>query len=190
MRYGSAILLGLCLGCGGATANRDLVEVELGAAPSGVARVCVLRPERSSPDVTMRVEDNGRLVGATRGGSYFCYLAAPGPHQITSVDDDTGPTLLTARAGGRYFLHQEVAMLEEDLHAHLTFVDDLVARELLEACEVRVHVSVPGHDDNPRAQPIAPARRSPARTPEKRDGATRRDESVTRGAARGAARVW
>ena len=83
----------------------------------GSAQICVMRPETLARDVSMEVRDNGRLVGATRGGTYVCWLAAVGEHQLTSIDDNTGPTWLEARANGRYWLHQEVSELGGRLHA-------------------------------------------------------------------------
>jgi hypothetical protein len=43
----------------------------------------VLRPQWIAAAVTAPVHDNGRLVGATRGPTYFCYAAQPGHHVIT-----------------------------------------------------------------------------------------------------------
>jgi hypothetical protein len=117
-----------------------------------------VRPDRFAAQVSMPVRDNGRLVGATRGTTFFCYLARPGEHQITSVDDDTGPTFLRAVAGMRYWLHQDVSELAGSVHAHLDWVEEHDALELLDACESRVHVAVPGHEDETSAQPIAPAK--------------------------------
>jgi hypothetical protein len=111
-----------------------------------------------APNVSMPMHDNGRLVGATRGMTYLCWFAVAGEHQITSVDDDTGPTFLEARAGARYWLHQEVSELDGTLHAHLDWVEEPVALELVEACESRVRVYLPGHEDEPSAVPIAPAK--------------------------------
>jgi len=130
---------------------------EVAAIPQGVAQVCVVRPEAESSSVTMTLKDNGRLVGATRGRTYVCWLVAPGAHQIGSDDDDTGPILLRAEANARYWLHQEVLEVGGVAHAHLDFVDDAEAHDLLDACEERVRVAVPGHDDHPAAQPVAPA---------------------------------
>jgi len=141
----------------GSARNTAASVADLGPIPSGSAQVCVVRPERIAAHVSMPVRDNGRLVGATRGLTFFCYLARPGEHQITSVDDDTGPTLLRAVSGIRYWLHQDVAELAGNVHAHLDWVEEHDALELLDACESRVHVAVPGHEDETSAQPIAPA---------------------------------
>jgi hypothetical protein len=129
------------------------------ATPPGVAQICVVRPESLAESVTMTVNDNGRLVGATRGRTYVCWLAAPGTHQIGSDDDDTGPILLRAEAGSHYWLHQEVLELGGVAHAHLDFLDEASAQDLIETCEERVRVSVPGHEDHPSAQPVVPATR-------------------------------
>lgn len=131
------------------------------APPKGSAQVCVLRPDSLASDVTMEVRDNGRVVGATRGSSYFCYLAAPGEHQITSVDDDTGPTLLRASDGARYWIHQEVTSLAGDVHAHLDFVDEPTAHAMLERIDTKILVAVRGHEGREDAMPIAAARRRP-----------------------------
>ncbi len=147
--------------CGGGRAHDakspSPVAAELGPQPPGVAQVCVVRPASLAGSMTMTVRDNGRLVGATRGKTYFCWLAAPGAHQITSDDDDTGPTLFRADSGARYWLHQEVFEVGGMAHAHLDWVDEEAATELLDSCDERVRVSVPGHDANPAAQPVVPA---------------------------------
>jgi hypothetical protein len=160
LRATAVVLAQVALACGAPEAKTPgPLASELGLTPAGVAQVCVVRPERLAGDVTMRVRDNGRLVGATRGTTYSCWLAAPGAHQITSDDDDTGPTLLRAEPGSRYWLHQEVVELGGVPHAHLDWVDEDSVKELLDACDARVRVSVPGHDEAPAALPLVPATR-------------------------------
>ncbi|MDB4937757.1 MAG: hypothetical protein JWP87_4729 [Labilithrix sp.] len=150
-------------GCahGASAGSHDAVAAELGPVPTGAAQVCVVRPasryDRATA-VTMRVTDNGRLVGATQGATFFCYLARVGEHQIASSDDDTGPLLLRARPRARYWLHQDVVELAGEVHAHLDWVDESTGLEMLDACDARVRVAVPGHDDETSAQPIAPAK--------------------------------
>jgi hypothetical protein len=133
------------------------IDDELGKIPSIAARVCVLRPESLAETTTMEVRDNGRLVGATRGRTFVCWLALPGEHQITSADDDTGPILLRAVAGAHYWLHQEVSMIAEG-HAHLDWVDEATATEMLGACKARVRVKTPDYINEPDAVAVAPSR--------------------------------
>jgi hypothetical protein len=42
--------------------------------------------------------------------------------------------------------------------AQVCVVRENAGLELLDACEARVHVAVPGHEDETSAQPIAPAK--------------------------------
>lgn len=144
-------------GC--AAAKTGGVDAELGAVPATAARVCVVRPEALAATTTMELRDNARLVGATRGRTYVCWLASPGEHQITSVDDDTGPTFLRAHAGAHYWLHQDVTTLAGDVHAHLDWVDDPTATELLERCTARVKVAIPGHEDRDDGVAVTPGKR-------------------------------
>ncbi|AKU93665.1 hypothetical protein AKJ09_00329 [Labilithrix luteola] len=137
--------------------------VELRAVPTGAARICVLRPDSTAASVTMEIRDNGRFVGATRGATYFCYLATPGEHQITSEDDDTGPLLLTVRAGASYWLYEEVFAILGDLHAHLDWVDETTANEMLESCEARGVVALPDRQDEIGALPLVTTRRDDTR---------------------------
>lgn len=129
-----------------------------GPLSASAAQVCVIRPERMASEASMPIQDNGRLVGATRGSTFVCWLAAPGEHQLTSVDDDTGPMLLRARAGEHYWLHQDVTELAGTVHAHLDWVDDATAHAMIDECDHRVRVAVPGHDDEPAAMAVAPAK--------------------------------
>src|SRR5215472_7310947 len=79
-------------------------------ARTDVATVCVVRPSHFALAVTFVVHDNGQLVGATRGESYFCYEAEPGKHRVESSTGDpldkAGSAVLAAETGRRYWLHQ------------------------------------------------------------------------------------
>lgn len=141
------LLLAASFVVGACARDARVVEAEIGEVPRVAARVCVMRPQSLAGEVTMEIRDNARLVGATRGATYACWLAAPGAHQITSIDDDTGPTYLEARAGQHYWLHQDISRLDGALHAHLDWVDDRTAAEMLDRCSARVKVALPGHDD-------------------------------------------
>lgn len=84
---------GAAAGCS-SYATRALVPPPILATapvPPDLARVCVVRRHHLAALVQVVVRDNGLLVGATEGASYFCYYAAAGPHRITAFaggDDD------------------------------------------------------------------------------------------------------
>ncbi len=74
--------------------------------PAGLSTICVFRPHGLGTSVIAAVSDNGTIVGATDGSSYFCYLAEPGPHRIRVSD---APKLaLHAKQGKRYYLMHDL----------------------------------------------------------------------------------
>lgn len=152
-------------GCGGSA--KEAISDQLGALPPVAARVCVVRPSKEHAEATTEIRDNDRLVGATRGETFVCWLTAPGEHQISAVSSrvtldvtDTGPVLLAARAGRHYWLHQAVAELQVGprLHTHLDWVDEPTAAEMIGSCRERVLVSVPGYDQRTDVVAVAPRR--------------------------------
>lgn len=77
----------LLVGCSGYRMERAAApSLALAASSSGQANICVFRPHGLGTSVVSPVSDNGVLVGATEGSSYFCYLAEPGKHQIKTAD--------------------------------------------------------------------------------------------------------
>ena len=135
-----------------------------GPAPrTDVATVCVIRPSHWAGAVTFVVHDDGQVVGATRGESYFCYFAKPGEHAIVSSTGDptdrNGVATLAAAAGQRYWLHQDFDNVFGSITDKLQWVDEARARTLLTegACDYKVLDGVPGTEKLPGAIPTAPA---------------------------------
>ena len=96
-----------CSSFGVSTTDRPPVA-PFGALASDQAKVCVVRGgDLPAPFFTTVVYDNAKLVGATKDGTYFCYLAEPGQHTIVS-DGAYGrrTAVLRAQAGGQYYLKQ------------------------------------------------------------------------------------
>lgn len=162
----AAPLLGLLAAC----SPYSLREVDapplqaFGPSPrTDVATVCVIRPSHFAVGVTFVVHDNGQLVGATRGESYFCYEAEPGAHRIASSTGDSidkpGSALLAAEAGHRYWLHQDFDNVFGVIVDKLQWVDEARARELVRdgACGYDVLEGVPGDEKLPASPPFAAA---------------------------------
>ncbi|MRG92103.1 hypothetical protein [Polyangium spumosum] len=128
----------------------------LGALPPNAARICVLRPHAVAALVPAVVRDNGRLVGMTKGPSYFCYLAEPGFHTIlTRYGDDVDEKLgsdelvdatLNAEPGGRYFLHHNVSGI---LKLEVAWVDAARANEMIAECDYAELVAAPSSETLP-----------------------------------------
>ncbi len=112
-----------------------------------------------APLFTTVVYDNGKLVGATRDETYFCYLAEPGKHVIVSDGTYGSRTaLLTAQAGRRYYLKQ--AWLLPGVRGHaLSWIDESVAQDEIQDAQYALLTEVPASEALPGSQPFAPAAR-------------------------------
>jgi hypothetical protein len=133
---GWLVLAPLLLGCSPlrlVTPDEPPVDA-FGEAPYGWGKVCVLRPHSLGFALTAPVRDNGQLVGATRGPSYFCYLVPPGPHRISAQTDEEPAVELSVREGERYYLHHEIRLGSD----RLAVADEGWAREAIDRCEYRL----------------------------------------------------
>ncbi len=153
------LAIALLVGCGG----YGFVEPKtppiqpFAAPPSDLAQICVLRPHILAGAVTFAVRDNGKLVGATRGASYFCYFAMPGTHQITSEGDSVEGATVTIVAGSRYYVHQRVKNVMGWVTSPLEWVPESEARTMIAKCDYRVVTEVPGGEARPPVNPVAAA---------------------------------
>jgi hypothetical protein len=78
---------GLATGCSGYQLGRSTTAASAFSRPAAMsAKICVFRPHGLGTSVVAPVSDNGVIVGATEGSSYFCYLAEPGSHRIHTGD--------------------------------------------------------------------------------------------------------
>jgi len=139
--------------CGGYGVKRaDNPPLQAFAAPpEGASLICMFRGHGPGVSVITPVADNRRLVGATKGASYFCYDAEPGEH-VLEVDD--AAATLQARAGERYYYY----------HEYLRGVDKLVrvtdgtAAALTRLSDYTELEDVPQGIAVPSAVALAPAR--------------------------------
>lgn len=151
-------LLVAATGCGYRLARRDPPPMDAFASPPGDrAQVCVLRPRLAPSSLIFLVHDNNRLVGGTRGSSYFCYLAEPGPHRVTSrrsgiVEEAT----MALEAGKRYYLYQNVDPYPDATRSWLSWTTESDARSMVGECVYRVLTSA-GSEERPGERPLAKA---------------------------------
>ena len=110
--------------------------------------------------VTFPTRDNGTLVGATSGPTYFCYFAEPGEHVIVSEADEKETARLSAEAGKTYFLKQEVDFYFGYVKCRAVWVTQTEAASLFRSSYPGVLVGVPGSERLPPTLPYAPAKRS------------------------------
>jgi hypothetical protein len=150
----AVLLLGGCYSYG--LRKPDPPPIDAFGPVTAVGQVCVLRPHWIASAVTAVVHDNGELVGATRGPTYFCYRAQPGRHVITSKADSVEQATVEVAPGKHYYLHQIVDNIGGWVRTRLAWIDDLEAQRLVPKCGYRVLVSVPGDERLPSEEP-APA---------------------------------
>jgi len=128
--------------------------------PASAAKICVVRTAVIGFAVTFPTRDNGALVGATRGETYFCYLAEPGLHEITIEADEVEHAALSAEAGKSYFLKQEVDNIFGYVKCRAVWVGDAAAIGLFDAADHKVLTGVPGAERLPADPPFAPAKKA------------------------------
>jgi hypothetical protein len=148
-------------GCGASyelsEATRAPVDA-FGSAPSDKALVCVLRPSELGSALTVAVSDNGQVVGATRGPSYFCYLSEPGYHQLSVDGSDADDVELVTLAGQRHYLELRINFGQDELvPTHETFARPLVAH-----LDYLLIEEGPDGEAPPPTVPVAPASRCSA----------------------------
>lgn len=127
-----------------------------GAVPDQRARICVLRPSVEAPGVTFPVRDNGTLVGATRGGTRFCYLAEPGEHHVVSEADTTDTQTMVVEAGRSYYLRQDVDAVLGAVKCRTIWIDPDQAEKIADQAADQVLVAVPSSEVLPGQPAYAP----------------------------------
>jgi hypothetical protein len=123
-------------------------------SPSDFARVCVIRTSRFAQAVTFPTWDNGVLVGATRGPTFFCYKAEPGDHTIAIEADEPTRVALRAEGGKSYYLRQKIGS-PFWVTCDAVWVSEPVARDLVEDSTYAVVTKSP--DPSPGPVPFAKA---------------------------------
>ncbi|MBX3189810.1 MAG: hypothetical protein KF819_22485 [Labilithrix sp.] len=133
----ASVLAASAIGCASYRIAEPRTEVlhpfaPIPAAGEGAfARVCVIRTSRFAQAVAFPTWDNGVLVGATKGPTFFCYKAEPGDHVIAINADEETRVSLRAEAGKSYYLHQKIGS-PFWVTCEADWVSELVARDLVD----------------------------------------------------------
>lgn len=110
--------------------------------PEGMGLICILRPHSIGLALTVPVYDNGLLVGATRGPSYFCYPAQAGTHIVNSHTAPPRTLEVTVVGGETLYLHQELRVGAD----RLSVVSASTAQHMLERCDYSLLTVAPQQD--------------------------------------------
>lgn len=123
-------------------------------AKEDFARVCVIRTNGYyARAVTFVTHDNGVLVGATKGGTYFCYQAEPGRHVMRLEADGESEVIFTAAKGESYYLREEAPWHLWKLTPKGVWLDEQEAREEIVDSTYEILVEAPSKE-NLQGQPI------------------------------------
>lgn len=119
--------------------------------PEGMGLICILRPHSIGWARTVPVYDNGLLLGATKGPSYFCYVAQAGTHLVDSRSAPNRRLAVTVTAGETRYLHQALRIGAD----RLSVVSEATAQQMLERCDYSLLTFAPSQDIAAEA-PAAP----------------------------------
>jgi hypothetical protein len=157
-------LCSMSIGCTSYELQIHSPAPQLPAGPPGAGQICVLRPHQVAALVPAIVQDNGTLVGMTKGPSYFCYLAAPGNHLLsTFYGDDIDHRLGTGTQkdlmvlvppAGRVFVHHDVSAI---LSLSVALMSEAEASAKIAGCYYVTLSSVPSGAKLPSASDVLPA---------------------------------
>jgi hypothetical protein len=153
------LLAAAAVACSGyKLARPETALTPFGATPPNFARICVIRTSVIAQAVTYVSRDNGMLVGATRGPTFFCYLAQPGPHRhVVDCDTDEEVAHVDAVASQSFYLKENVHLLG----CGVEWVTEGQARALVEDSSYEVLVGVPTGEVVPSNPPAVPAQQPP-----------------------------
>lgn len=150
----------LCLACSSySTAPPQSPVVDpVSPLPADVGRVCVVRTSHLAQAVAFPTYDNGTLVGATKGPTHFCYLVAPGAHEIAMKADNEAKVALTVEPGHDYVLEQKLQFVFGIVNVEPAWASADRAKALLADSDYEVLAEVPGREQLPDPNRIMPAR--------------------------------
>lgn len=120
-------------------------------APAGAAKVCIVRVGSDGALQTYPVRDNGVLVGATVGGSCFCYFAAEGKHELEARSDGYDTAELEFKAGKEHFVLQATRAAVGIVRSQLEEISFDEGTAAMKTCQYHVLTQVP--DGTYKAKP-------------------------------------
>jgi hypothetical protein len=112
-------------------------------APAGAAKVCIVRVGSDGALSTFPVRDNGVLVGATVGGSCFCWFAAQGHHELESRSDGYDTLEIDTKAGQEHVVLQATRGAVGIVRAQLEMLSSDEGKNALKTCQYHVLSQVP-----------------------------------------------
>lgn len=128
------------------------------ATPAGAAKVCIVRVGSDGSTLTFTVKDNGTMVGATTGGTCFCYFAAQGPHELESRSDGFDTMEFEAKAGADHIIIQATRAAVGIVRAKLDELSVDEGKAAMKSCQYSVLTQTPDGAYKPNPTQVVAAK--------------------------------
>jgi hypothetical protein len=135
----AGVMLGGCASTPEAPRERDALAKEFLTHPSA-STIYVYRSQFNHLDADTVLYVDGRLIGATRPGTFFRLDVQPGRHVLHGTGIDLGDYQLDTRPGQVYFVSHEV----NGGHSHYRLMPENVAQAQVRACCALLETWWPG----------------------------------------------
>lgn len=99
------------------------------------SNIYVYRNESFGGAIPMTVALNGKVAGQSGPQTYFLFEVDPGPHEVSSIAENTSALKLDTAPGKSYFVWQEVKMGMWMARTQLQQVDEATGRKSVAECK-------------------------------------------------------
>jgi hypothetical protein len=103
--------------------------------PPDKASIYLYRNESFGGAIALAVALDGKLAGQTGPKTYFVWDVDPGPHEVSSIAENTSTLKVNTEAGKAYFIWQEVKMGMWTPRSLLQEVNDETGRAGVAECQ-------------------------------------------------------
>ena len=134
---GLLLIVSLVTGCASVPmASMDMdAQAKSFTTPSGKSSIYVYRNESFGGGIPMTVALDGRVAGSSGPQTYFLFEVPPGPHEVSSIAEDTSTVKLDTKPGKAYFIWQEVKMGFWMARSQLHEVDEATGKKGVDECK-------------------------------------------------------
>ncbi|MEW6413795.1 MAG: DUF2846 domain-containing protein [Pseudomonadota bacterium] len=129
--YAGLLLAAVISGCASvpmASLDED-ARAKTFAVREGKSNIYVYRNESFGGAIPLTVALDGKVAGQTGPQTYFLFEVEPGPHEVSSIAENTSTLRLDTVAGKSYYVWQEVKMGMWMARSQLQQVDEATGKK-------------------------------------------------------------
>lgn len=135
--YAGLLLAAVISGCASvpmASIDED-AKAKTFAVREGKSNIYVYRNESFGGAIPLTVALDGKVAGQTGPQTYFLFEVDPGPHEVSSIAENTSTLRLDTAAGKSYYVWQEVKMGMWMARSQLQQVDEATGKKGVAECK-------------------------------------------------------